>query len=316
MEIRASGFVLHRDTSALVNNNVVQKTTMNRIAAILIATCPLTLSAHPCPFDWNIEFANDTEIKGTSLSDFVAKFNEAVKKETKSGITRAIIYDAKPDSFRKVPEDSPFSKEMDALFQRYIKVMAPLIKKGVGESAPIAISFPAKFPVACLLAAEFDGGATNYEETKEGARVTRRREVLECRSYQVSAKFLELVSECQREDRIAAGVQPPSDVFASVSGMTWAFETISDSAQDYVQESFIEGVTLYIPEQRVILAIETKDKHEEMTKVMTERGFLAAPGQGGSGSNKQDAQQAVPSDGQKPSGRAPSDAPTAPADAH
>ena len=224
--------------------NVVQKMTMNRIAAILIAMCPFTLSAHPCPFDWNIEFANDTEIKGTSLSDFVAKFNEAAKKETKSGITRAIIYDAKPDTFRKVPEDSPFSKEMDALFQRYIKVMAPLMKKGLGESATIAISFPAKFPVACLLAAQFDGGTTNYEETKEGARVTRRREVLECRSYQVSGKFLDTVSEWQHEDRITAGVQPAAYIFGSFSGMTWAFDTYSESARDYVQESFIDGVTL------------------------------------------------------------------------
>jgi hypothetical protein len=257
---------------------------MNRIAAILIAMCPFTLSAHPCPFDWNIEFANDTEIKGTSLSDFVAKFNEAVKKETKSGIARAIIYDAKPDTFRKVPEDSPFSKEMDALFQRYVEVMVPLMKKGFGESAPINISFRAKFPVACYLATLFNGygGVTNYEETKEGARVTRRREILECRSYQVSAKFLGTVSKYQREDRIAAGVQPASYVFASFSGMTSAFDFYSDSAHDYVQESFIDGVTVYLPEKRVILAIETKEKHEEMAKVMTERGLLATPTQDGS----------------------------------
>ncbi len=268
---------------------------MNRIAAILIVMCPFTLSAHPCPFDWNIEFANDTEIKGASLSDFVAKFNEAVKKETKGGIARTIIYDAKPDTFRKVPEDSPFSKEMDVLFQRYVKVMAPLMKKGLGESTPIAISFPSKFPVACLLAAQFSGGyggLTNYEEAKQGARVTRRREVLECRSYQVSAKFLGTVSEYQREDRIVAGVQPASYVFASFSGMTWAFDIYSDSAQDYVQESFIDGVTHYIPEKRVILAIETKEKHEEMAKVMTGRGLLATPVQDGSGFKKQDAQDA------------------------
>jgi len=268
---------------------VLPETTMNRTAAILIAMCPSSLIAHPCPFDWNIEFASDTEIKGTSLSDFVAKFNEAVTKETKSGIARAIIYDAKPDTFRKVPEDSPFSEEMDALFQRYVKVMEPLMKKGLGESAPIAISFPAKFPVACLLIAQFSegyGGATNYEETKEGARVTRRREILECRSYQVSAKFLGTVSEYQREDRIAAGVDPVSYVFASFSGMTWAFDIYSESAQDYVQESFMDGVTLYIPEKEVMLAIETKDKHEEMTKVMTERFLLSAPDQDGSGTEQ------------------------------
>lgn len=217
---------------------VGQKSTMKRIAAILTAMCPFTLSAHPCPFDWNIAFANDTEIKGASLSDFVAKFNEAAKNETKGGITRAIIYDAKPDTFVKVPEDSPYSKEMDALFNRYAEVMGPLIKKGFGESSPIEINFPAKFPVACLLITQFNGygGATNYEETKEGARVTRRREILECRAYQVSAKFLETVSKYQREDRVETGVDPAAYVFASFSGMTWAFDIYSESAQDYVQE--------------------------------------------------------------------------------
>lgn len=269
---------------------------MNRIAAILIAMCPFTLSAHPCPFDWNIEFANDTEIKGSSLSDFVVKFNEAVTKETKSGITRAVIYDAKPDTFKKVPEDSPYSKEMDALFKRYVEVMEPLMKKGFGESAPIALTFPAKFPVACLLSTHFNGygGATNYEESKEGARVTRRREILECRAYQVSAKFLETVSEYKLEERIEAGVEPASYVFASFSGMTWAFDIYSESAQDYVQESFLDGVTLYIPEKKVVLAIETKEKHEEIKKVMAERGLLVNSGQGGPGPKKQEAQQAAP----------------------
>lgn len=55
-----------------------KKATMNQIAALLIAMCPCLLAAHPCPYDWNIEFAANVEIKGTTLSDFVVKFNEAV----------------------------------------------------------------------------------------------------------------------------------------------------------------------------------------------------------------------------------------------
>lgn len=251
---------------------------MNRVTAILIAMCPLTLSAHPCPFDWNIEFATDTEIKGTSLGDFIAKFNEAAKKETKGGITKAIIYNAKPDTFRKIPENSPFSTEMDALLQRYVEVTAPLVKKGLHDSgtAPIAVSFPAKIPVACLLAAEFYGEATNYEETKEGARVTRRREVLECRSYHVSERFLETVSEWRREDRIPVGAEAAPYIFASFSGMTWTFHTFPDPEKDSVEESILGGVTRYLPENKVVLAIETKEKHEEMAKVMFERRFLEA----------------------------------------
>lgn len=265
-------------TYGIQTTDTYQKSTMKRIAAMLIAMSPLTLGAHPCPFAWNIEFAKDTEIKGSSLSDFVAKFNEAVKKETKGGIPRAILYDEKPDTLKKIPENSPYAKEMDELCKRYVQVMEPLKKKGFGTSAPMSIHFPAKFPVACLLIATFDGGAeTNYEETREGARVTRCRERLECRSYPVSAKFLETVGEWQREDRIAAGVPPESYLFATLSEMTWAFDCFSETAQDYVRESFLEGVTLYLAEKKVILAIETKEKHEQMSRAMTERGLLTPP---------------------------------------
>lgn len=248
---------------------------MNRIAALVLVVCTGALDAHPCPFDWNIAFANDTEIKGDSLSDFVAKFNEAVKKETKGEITKAIIYDQKPDTLRKVPEDSPFSAEMDTLFRYYVEVTAPLIKKGIRHygTAPIAVTFPAKFPVACLLAAEFEGGATNYKETKEGARVTRRRVVLECRAYNVTVSFLEAAQEWQREDRIPAGIEAVSYLFARYSEMTWSFY-IPDVEQGPDGTPIVEGVTLYVPDKRVILAIETKDKHEEMTKVMRARQFL------------------------------------------
>jgi hypothetical protein len=167
---------------------------------------------------------------------------------------------------------------MDGLFQRYVEVIDPLMKKGFGDSAPITMSFPAKFPVACLLLMQFSGGFTNYEEVKEGARVTRLREVLECRSYQISGKLIETASEWQDENRIPAGMQPVPYIFASFSGMSWAFDTYSEVANDYDQESFLNGVTLYIPEKKVVLAIETKDKHKEITKVLTERGLLGGLG--------------------------------------
>jgi len=275
-----------------------QNMKMNRIAALLLVVCTGALDAHPCPFDWNIEFAVDTEIKGDSINDFVAKFNEAAKKETKGKITKAIIYDQKPDTFRKVPEDSPFSKEMDTLFRRYGEVTAPLIKKGLHDygTAPIAVTFPAKFPVACLLAAQFSGGATNYEEKKEGALVTRRREVLECRAYKVNVSFLEAAEEWHREDRIPAGMEVVSYVFAFFSGMTRSFY-IPGVEQGPDGTLIVEGVTHYLPDKKVVLAIETKDKHEEMTKVMTERGYLAVAVQNGTDANKKDAQQVVPPNG-------------------
>ena len=258
---------------------------MNRIALLFIASVPCTLGAHPCPYNWNIEFSRDTEIKGKDLSDFVAKFNEAAKKETKGKITQAILMDPKPDSFLKVPEDSPYSAEMDLLIKRYSEASAPLIKKGLLEygTAPITVRFPAKFPVACLLAATFDTGVTVFDETEEGARVTRSRAELECHAYHVNAKFLETAKEWLNEDRIPKGEEAAAYIFASFSGMTWAFYTLPDPEKDFVENSILKGVTLYLPAKGIVLAIETKAKHEEMYKTLLERQFLQDPDPDGTG---------------------------------
>jgi hypothetical protein len=250
---------------------------MKRIAAIFLAVWPLSVSAHPCPFDWNIEFSEGVNISGENIEDFANKFNEAVSKQTKEKIPKAIIYTVKPDSFAKVPVSSPFASEMDTLIKRYSEVTAPLIKKGVFEygGAPKRIEFPANFPVACILSSP-NTGAVNYEETKDGLKITIHRE-LECRAYHVSPKFLEVAKDMQSRWQIPAGSDHVSYFFARMSEMMWAFHTMPDPDKDAVEEPILSGVTLYIPEKRVILAIETKEKHEEIIKNMLERGYLESP---------------------------------------
>ncbi len=277
---------------------------MKRIAILMLAGWPILTGAHPCPFEWNIEFAANTEIKGTNLTDFVTEFNEAVKKEPEGKITHAIIFESKPDTFRKVPEDSPFSNEMDVLIKRYVEVTTPLIKKGVLEygTTPVEISFSAKFPVACMLATEFNREGMNYVEAKGGAHVTRPRSVLECRAYQVSAEFLGKERKWERGDWIPVGLQPVPYFFASDNEMMWRFQTFPDPEKDSVQVSILDGVTLFLPDKKVILAIETKEKHEEMTKSMQQRHYLEIPGSGDSEEARQSpARKPRPANGGKPS---------------
>lgn len=252
------------------------KVKMNRIVALLAAIFPCILHAHPCPHDWNIFFKEETEIQATSLSDFVMKFNEAVSKETEGKIPKAIIYEPKPDTFLKVSADSPFAEDMDVLIQRYIKVTDPLKEKGFREfgTAPMHVSFTAKFHVACFLAMEFGEPFTTYDEIKEGAKVTLCRSELECRSYKVSDKFLDTVAEWEREGHIPAGVKATPYVFARRSQMTWAFYTTPDPKKDNVEHSILEGVTLYLPEKKIMLVIDTKAKHEQITKGMLDRQYI------------------------------------------
>lgn len=249
---------------------------MIRTLALLLSIFPCALVAHPCPHDWNIHFAEDTEIKGANLADFVEKFNEAAKAESKGKIGKAIILDLRPTTIRKVPEGSPFSGEMDGLIVRYPEVLS---KKGFPEfgASPVAVEFPAKFPVACILAAILRGGTMGYDETEAGAVVRDLRAYLECRAYEVSDLLLEKAEEWRREERIPEGAPPLPYIFARFSGMTWAYYTYPDPEKDPVEHSVLEGVTLYLPEKKVVLAIERKEMHKEMTKVMWERGYLKAP---------------------------------------
>ena len=84
----------------------------------------------------------------------------------------------------------------------------------------------------------------------------------------------------QRGEQIPEGGDPVSLFFAGFSEMIWAFHTIPDPAKDSVEVPILAGVTLYLPEKRVILAIETKGKHEEITKSMKERHYLENPSPG------------------------------------
>lgn len=276
---------------------------MKRIAALILAGWPLSVSAHPCPFDWNIEFSKAVKISGRNIEDFAKQFNDAARKQTKGKIPNAIIYAVKPDSFTKVPSDSPFAKEMDVLIRRYSEVTAPLIKKGVSEygGSPQDVEFPKNFPVACILAAQFscNRDAKNYEEAKEGLKITIHRE-LECRAYHVSAKFLEIAKEWQSGEQIPAGGDTVSYFFARCSEMMWAFHAIPDPTKDSVEEPILAGVTLYLPEKRVILAIETKNEHEKITKNMQESHYLENPNPGGSDKNQQPPNKSWDASGDKP----------------
>ena len=232
----------------------------------------------PVRLTGTLSFRRKIKISAKSIQDFADQFNEAVSKQTKGKVPKAIIHAVRPDSFTKVPADSPFAKEMDALIQRYSEVTEPLIKKGVFEygGAPMTMEFPANFPVACILSSP-NVGAVNYEETKDGLKITIHRE-LECRAYHVSPKFLESAKDYQRGEQIPAGGDYVSYLFARFSMMMWAFHAIPDPAKDAVEEPILSAVTLYLPEKGVILAIETKEKHEEtLGKSMQERGYLESP---------------------------------------
>lgn len=229
--------------------------------------------AHPCPYDWNIQFSKRTEIRGENLADFVQKLNDAVRKQSNRKVSVAMVLENKPDHFTKVPADSPFEGQMDALIRRYGVITAPLIKIGVFcyGTAPVEMDFPANFPIACLLSALFSDEDGTYLEQKGGARVLIQQR-LECRAYKIKPSLLKVAKENEEEGRVPEKVKPVEYTFARYSGMRWQMDV---AGKEGVQ-SILSGVVCFLPKQKVILAIETKRGHEMIERGMSERGYIDA----------------------------------------
>jgi len=247
---------------------------MKRIAVIIMGGWPFLIGAHPCPYDWNIEFAKKTEIRGDNITDFATKLNAAVLKEADKKIKRTIVVEMKPDTFTKIPDKSPFAKQMGILIQSYTQTTAPLIEKGARQygTAPIEAKFPAKFPIACILSLTLPVDGISYTEKKDGAHVTVHRD-LECHAYKLSEKFLKTAQENQKSGGVPRDCDPITYTFARYSGMRWKFY-VFDKEKELQAKSIIEGILLYLPNEKVILAIETKRGHSDLNKAMKERGYL------------------------------------------
>lgn len=247
---------------------------MKRITILLIALIPLSCWAHPCPYDWNVEFEKTTTIRGESYAEFAKLFNEAVSKETKGVVKKAIVLESKADSLTKVPEDSEFAGQMDVLFRRYKKRTDPLIAKGVWQygAAPLEIEFPGRFPVACLLSGRFEGRAMRSVEAEEGLMVTIQRR-LECRAYRLSESFLRVLEEEKRADVNPAMSEAAQRLFAQYGGVMCEM-TVQAGLEKSERVSILNGVTLHIPERRVMLVLESEIGHERLIRVMGGRGYI------------------------------------------
>jgi len=141
-------------------------------ALLLVCTVAQPAFAHDCPYDWNVSLAKELSFTNASVSNVIRVVNAVVREQTKGWIKEAAILDTTPLKIMMVPVDSPWTNEMAILINRYREEMVPIIAKGAQgyETCPITVTFPKKFPIACILKMIGQAKAEmGYEEKKEGA---------------------------------------------------------------------------------------------------------------------------------------------------
>ena len=236
---------------------------MKHLAIFLLYVCPLTVLAHPCPYDWNIRPSKQTTITAPTVIAFAEKFNAFVQEETEGRVQHGMLIDPGPGEYSEVPSDSPFADAMDILIERSREASyGP--SEGKLESLlskPVSVTFPSNIWVACLLCvtvgADMDG---MYEETAEGAVVGRWPRARECRAYKVSEALLQRVEEKQRAGEVPSGLQAVPIVFAEEAEIAGTSSAPGQYDSVHMQR-FLKTESIYLPDRQVIVILSSPYTH-------------------------------------------------------
>lgn len=244
------------------------------IAVIALVMYAGAVFAHDCPYDWNIKLAKGIAIKETSLSNAVDQINAAVREATKGRIQKVIILDTTPVTITKETTDPEIGQQMDILIDRYQKEMVPIIAKGAQgyETCPVIEEIIPNFPLACQISGVAAGAEMGYEEKKEGAVLSRWPKTLQCRAYKVSDTLLKFVEEKQKAGKISTDFKPVPVVFAQESGMTWTV-MVGTGPRSFSGDFVLDAVTLYLPDKKLMLILETPEGHKKVTDNLKKLGY-------------------------------------------
>lgn len=246
---------------------------------IVIGCAPATGLGHGCPYEWNVSLPYGLKFRGTPLTNAIDAINLAVRKTTKNKIPRAVILDPNSHTIAKVTSDSTIASGMDLLIQRYHKEMAPLFAKGFmgHESFRVTDDYPPNMPLACQVESIAVSAGMGYKETKDGLVLIPWWKALECRAYKFKAGYLEPAEGAPRAGQPGSYFSSIRDFFARESGMT-RFVMVPDGPQTVGHgsagsQSVLDAVTLYMPDKKLMLIIETPEGHKKVEENLKKKGL-------------------------------------------
>jgi hypothetical protein len=239
------------------------------VLLITIGAC-----SHATRYAWDVRLPKDLPVKGTSLSNTVDIINAAVRESTAGRIPKVIILDVGPVTVAKVCVDQDLNSNMDVLIERYHTEMAPIIAKGAEgyETCPVWENFPLRYRLSdasITLAMEC---GMDFEYRQDGVILKNPRKLLECRAYKVSDALLKLVEERQKAGQIYHAFKPVPIIFAQESSMTWSF-MVNDGPNQFRGEEALDAVTLYLPDRKCILVIESAQGHKRIQENLKAKGL-------------------------------------------
>jgi hypothetical protein len=213
--------------------------------------------------------------KDVPMSKVVEKMNATVRLASLGMIKNVASIDTTPVKITNVNTDPNLESPMNQLIERYNARSAVFIKQGAQgyETCPVTEDFVPFFPLTCQMKGTGCCSAgMEVKETPTGLLFSRVPKELECRAYKISDSLLAKTDSEKKKGNIARDCEPVSQTFAWESDMNWYFMVSDGPGKGYVSEFALDAFTLYLPEQKQILVLQTPEGHAKIEKTLKKNG--------------------------------------------
>ena len=245
------------------------------LLGVLFSSCSRRV-VHGRPYQWDAFVLPDLSFTNTPVAEIVSRINVEVAKASKGTVTQAVYLDAGPTDIVTRCTDDSLKPEMEGLVETFRKGETHWISIGAAGYGTFRCSetFMSGHSLGCTFRQLSDWAQLSYEEKKDGLYLKRDPAHLECRSYKVTARLVQMADDLRRRNHVRVDCDPVASAFIDVTGSyLWSF-SVPTSPSGTISEYRYDSVFKYIPEKSVLLVIETPETHLSAAKVLREKGFI------------------------------------------
>lgn len=186
-----------------------------------------------------------------------------------------MILDKTPAAIIVYASDPALKEDMDKLIEDFRRDETNWMNRGACgfETFRYTGAFMAGHSLGCELRVLADWAELDYEEKPDAIHLRRNPNHLECRCYSITSGLKQTAEDFRRRNQVRVDTDPVTSAFIDVARVyLWSID-VPTGPNEAIGEYRYASVFKYLPEESVLLVIETPQAHEAAVKLLKEKGF-------------------------------------------
>ena len=249
-------------------------------AVLIVPLCTFVLTAcskvaHQRPYRWDAFALPEQHFTNATITEVVSIVNATVAKASSGSVTQAVFLDTTPAGIIVYPFDTALKGDMEELVEDFRRDETNRVSRGACgfETLRYTGAFMARHSLACELREVAEWAQLEYQEKPDAIHLGRNPTRLECRAYKISSGLKQMAEELEKQNQVRVDTEPVISAFIDVTSVhLWSID-VPTAANEITGEFRYANVFKFLPEQSVLLVIETQDAHVTATKNLKDKGY-------------------------------------------